>query len=201
MHGDSLYSKYGGILFWTHFLFKILLTFKASMPLFANLTFRNGWFLVSVGSSTLAALNSLFEEISKIIPWSRCPGDPKSWKCKVKVDSCKACGRFDVREYSFVRISWRFNCKLTNCKSPLNETSCISGLLYFLEPWLRGILLVLSNRFKTFNDWHPRLVKFPMLSMWSLQPIIYGYPVIPRKAKFGNKIKPDINPYKDPLAI
>ena len=30
--------------------FKMLLTFKASMPLLANLTFRNGRFLVSVGS-------------------------------------------------------------------------------------------------------------------------------------------------------
>ena len=172
MHGDSLYWKYGGILFWTDFWFKMLLTFKASMPLLANLTFRNGRFLVSVGSPTLTALKSLFEEISKIIPWSRCPGDPTSAKCKVKVDSYKACSRFNGREYSFVRIWWRPNCKLTNGKSPSNETSCISGLLYFLEPWLRCLLLVLSNRFKTFTDWHPGLVRFPMLSMWSLQP--YG---------------------------
>ena len=109
---------------------------------------------------------------SKTIPWSRCPGDPTSAKCKVKVDSYKACGRFNGREYSFVRIWWRPNCKLTNGKSPSNETSCMSGLLYFLEPWLRCLLLVLSNRFKTFTDWHPGLVRFPMLSMWSLQP--YG---------------------------
>ena len=53
------------------------------------MTFRNGWFLVSVYSPTLTALNNLFEEISKIIPWSRCPGDPTSIKCKVKVDSYK----------------------------------------------------------------------------------------------------------------
>ena len=162
MHGDSLYWKYGGILFWTDFWFKMLLTFKASMPLLANLTFRNGRFLVSVGSPTLTALKSLFEEISKIIPWSRCPGDPTSAKCKVTVDSYKACSCFNGREYSFVRIWWRPNCKLTNGKSPSNETSCISGLLYFLEPWLRCLLLVLSNRFKTFTDWHPGLVKFPM---------------------------------------
>ena len=111
MHGDSLYWKYGGILFWTNFWFKMLLTFKASMPLLANLTFRNGRFLVSVGSSTLTALKSLFGEISKIIPWSRCPGDPTSANCKVKVDSYKACSRFNGREYSFVRIWWRPNCK------------------------------------------------------------------------------------------
>ena len=130
-----------GILFWTDFWFKMLLTFKASMPLLANLTFRNGRFLVSVGSPTLTVLKSLFEEISKIIPWSRCPGDPTSGKCKVKMDSYKACSRFNGREYSFVRIWWRPNCKLTNGKSPSNETSCISGLLYFLEPWLRCLLL------------------------------------------------------------
>ena len=44
------------------------LTFKASMLLLANLAFRNRRFLVSVGSPTLTALNSLFEEISIIIP-------------------------------------------------------------------------------------------------------------------------------------
>ena len=133
MHGDSLYWKYGGILFWTDFWLKMLLTFKASMPLLANLTFRNWRFLVSVGSPTLTALKSLFEEISKIIPWSRCPEDQTSVKCKVKVDSYKACSCFNDREYSFVRIWWRPNCKLTNGKSPSNETSCISGLLYFLN--------------------------------------------------------------------
>ena len=37
-------------LFLAQFWFRMLLTLKASMPLFANLTFRNGWFLVSVGS-------------------------------------------------------------------------------------------------------------------------------------------------------
>ena len=89
MHGDSLYWKNRGILFWTDFWFKMLLTFKASLPLLANLTFRNGWFLVSVGSPTLTALKSLFEEKAKIIRWSRCPGDPTSAKCKVKVDSYK----------------------------------------------------------------------------------------------------------------
>ena len=91
-------EKYVGILFWTDFWFKMLLTFKASMPLLANLKFRNGRFLVSAGSTTLTALNSLFEEISKIIPWSRGPGDPTSAKCKVKVDSYKACIRFNGRE-------------------------------------------------------------------------------------------------------
>ena len=41
---------------------------QSVMPLLANLTFRNGRFLVSDGSLTLTALKSLFEEISKIIP-------------------------------------------------------------------------------------------------------------------------------------
>ena len=142
------------------------------MPLFANFIFRNGRFFVSVLSHTLTALNSLFEEMSKIILWSRCSGDAASAKCKVKVDSYKSCSMFKGREYSLVRIWWRPNCKLTNGRRPSKETLCISGLLYFLEPWLRCLLLVLSNRFKTFTDWHPGLVRFPMLSMWSLQP--YG---------------------------
>ena len=172
MHGDSLFWKYGGILLWTDFWFKILLKFKASMPLFANFIFRNGRFFVSVLSHTLTALNSLFEEMSKIILWSRCSGDAASAKCNVKVDSYKSCSMFKGREYSLVWIWWRPNCKLTNGRRPSKETLCISGLLYFLEPWLRCLLLVLSNRFKTFTDWHPGLVRFPMLSMWSLQP--YG---------------------------
>ena len=172
MYSDSLYWKNGGILFWTNFWFKMLLTYKSSMPLEAKLTFRNGQFLVSVGSPTLTTLKSLFEEIAKMIPWSRCPGDPTSVKYKVEVNSYKACSRFNGREYSLVQIWWRPNCKLTSGKSPSNETSCISGLLYFLEPWLRCLLLVLSNRLKTFTDWHQGLVIFPMLSMWSLQP--YG---------------------------
>ena len=107
MHGDSLYSKYGGILLWTDFWFKILLKFKASMPLLANFIFRNGRFFVSIESQTLTALNSLFEEMSKIIPWSRCSGDPTSVKCKVSVDSYKTCSVFKGREYSLVRIWWR----------------------------------------------------------------------------------------------
>ena len=77
----------GGILLWTDFWFKILLKFKASMPLLVNFIFRNGRFFVSIESSTLTALNSLFEEMSKIIPWSRCSGDSTSVKCKVSVDS------------------------------------------------------------------------------------------------------------------
>ena len=170
MHGDSLHWKYGGILFWTVFWFKMLLTFKASMPLLANLTFRNGRFLVSVGSPTLIALKSLFEDISKIIPWSRCPGDPTSAKCKVKVDSYKACSRFNGREYSFVRIWWRPNCKLTNGKSPSNETSCIPGLLYGLkhsggmQPAIQhpchlfsNLLVIISIPFKTFQ--YPKVKK------------------------------------------
>ena len=110
--------------------------------------------------------------MSKIILWSRCSGDAASAKCNVKVDSYKSCSMFKGREYSLVRIWWRLNCKLTNGRRPSKETLCISSLLYFLEPWLRCLLLVLSNRFKTFTDWHPGLVRFPMLSMWSLQP--YG---------------------------
>ena len=146
--------------------------FKASMPLLANFVFRNGRFFVSIESQTMTALNSLFEEMSKIIPWSRCSGDPTSVKCKVYVDSYKTCSVFKGREYSLVRIWWRPNCKLTNGRRPSNETLCISGLLYLLEPWLLCLLLVRSNKFKTFTDWHPGLVRFPMLSIWSLQP--YG---------------------------
>ena len=154
-----------GILLWTDFWFKILLKFKASIPLFANFIFKN-W-----RSRTLTAFNSLFEEMSKIILWSRCSGDAASAKCKVKVDSYKWCRMFKGREYSLVRIWWRPNCKLTNSRRPSKETLCISGLLYFLKPWLRRLLLVLSNRFKTFTDWHPGLVRFPMLSMWSFATI------------------------------
>ena len=157
MHGDSLFWKYGGIWLWTDFLFKILLKFKASIPLFANFIFRNGRLFVSVLSHTLTALNSLLEEMSKIILWSRCSGDAASAKCKVKVDSYKSCNMIKGREYSLVRIWWKPNCKLTNGRRPSKETLCISGLLYFLEPWLRRPLLVLPNRFKTFTDWHPGL--------------------------------------------
>ena len=85
MHGDSLYSNNGGILLWTDFRFKILLKFKASIPLLANFIFRNDRFFVSIESQTLTALKSLFEEMSKIIPWSQCSGDPTSVKCKVSV--------------------------------------------------------------------------------------------------------------------
>ena len=49
-------------------LFNMLLIFKALMPLLANVTFRKGRFLVSVGPSTMTALKCLLEEISKIIP-------------------------------------------------------------------------------------------------------------------------------------
>ena len=77
--------------------------------------FRNGPFLVSVGSPTLTALNSLFIEISEIIPRSRCPGYQTSVKCNVKVDSYKACSPFNGKEYSFffnecdeeLPVNWR----------------------------------------------------------------------------------------------
>ena len=45
------------------------------MPLFANLTFRKVRFLVSLGSPTLTALNSLLEEIFLMIPPTRCSAD------------------------------------------------------------------------------------------------------------------------------
>ena len=187
MHGDSLYSKYGGILLWTDFWFKIFLRFKASMPLLANFIFRNGRFFVSIESSTLTALNSLLEEMSKIKPWSRCSGDPTSVKCKVSVDSFKTCSVFKGREYSLVRIWWRPNCKLTNGRRPSKETLCISGLLYLLEPWLLCLLLVRSTRFKIFTDWHPGLVRFPMLSIWSLQP--YGAAVSSCRIKCSSRFR------------
>ena len=63
------------------FLFKILLKFKALMPLFANLIFKEWAIFVSVLSHTLTALNNLFAEMSKIILWSRCSGDAASAKC------------------------------------------------------------------------------------------------------------------------
>ena len=52
---------------WRDFILDgFLIKFKASMPLLANLTFRNGRFLFSVGSPTLTALKTLLEEISKM---------------------------------------------------------------------------------------------------------------------------------------
>ena len=68
----SIICCIGEILLWTDFWFNMLLKCKASMPLLANLTFRKGRFLVSEGSPTLTSLKSLLEEISKMIPWSRC---------------------------------------------------------------------------------------------------------------------------------
>ena len=111
-------------LFWTDFWFKMLLTFKASMPLLANLTFRNGRFLVSVGSSTLTALNSLFEEISKIIPWSRCPGDPTSAKCKVKVDWTYIFVRLCLSTRARVKFCWWIRIDIIQIKH-------FSPLIYF----------------------------------------------------------------------
>ena len=104
---------------------------------------------------------------SVCVSWNRCSGDPTSVKCKVSVDSYKTCSVFKGRKYSLVRIWCRPNCKSTNDRRPSKETLCISGLFYFLGPWLRCLLLVRSNRFKTFTDWHPGLVRFPMLSIWS----------------------------------
>ena len=88
------------LIVWTDFILDgfliqhMLLKFKASMPLLANLTFRNGLFLVSVGSPTLTALKTLLEEIFKKIPWSRCFTDAKSVKCKVNDDSYSSCSIF-----------------------------------------------------------------------------------------------------------
>ena len=146
-------------------LVEIIANIQSDNVFIGEFDIRNGWFLVSVSSPTLTSLNRLFEEISKITPWSRCPDDPTSVKCKFKVDSYKACSRFNGIEYSLVRIWRRPNCKLTNGKSPSNETSCISVLSYFIEPWLRCLLLVLSNRFKTFSDWHPHTVQ-PNRTLW-----------------------------------
>ena len=125
--------------------------------------------------------------MSKIIPWSRCSGDPTSVKCKVSVDSYKTCSVFKGREYSLVRIWWRPNNKLTNGRRPSKETLCISGLLYLLEPWLRCLLLVRSNRFKTFTDWHPGLVRFPILSIRSLQP--YGAAVPSCRIQYSSRFR------------
>ena len=130
------------------------------MPLLAHFIFRNGRFFVSIESQTLTALNSLFEEMSKIVPWSRCSRDPTSVKCKVNVDSYKTCSVFKGREYSLVRIWWWPNCKLTNGRRQSKETLCISCLLYLLEPCFLCLLLVRSKRFKIFTDWHPGLVRF-----------------------------------------
>ena len=121
------------------------------MPLLANFIFRNGRFFVSIESQTLTTLKSLFEEMLQIIPWSRCSGDPASVKFKVSVDSYKTCSNFKGMDYSLVWIWWRPNCKLTNGRRPSKETLCISGLLYLLEPWLRCLLLVRSNRLKNIH--------------------------------------------------
>ena len=61
------------------------------MSLLANLSFRKGRFLVSVGLSTLTALNSLLEEISIIIPCSRRSADGTSVNDVQKVISNLAC--------------------------------------------------------------------------------------------------------------
>ena len=108
-------------------------------------------------------------------------------KCKVNVDSYNSCSIFNRREYSLVRMRWRPNCKFTNGRTPSKETSCFSGLLYLLEPWLRGLLLVRSNRFITFTDWHPGLVRFPMLSMWSLQ--AYGAAVPSCRIRYSSRFR------------
>ena len=100
------------------------------MPLLAHFIFRNGRFIVSIESQTLTALNSLFEEMFKIISWSRCSGDPISVKCKVNVDSYKTCSVFKGREYSIVRIWWRPNCKLTYGRRPSKETLCVPQVYY-----------------------------------------------------------------------
>ena len=115
----------------------------------------------SIESQTLTALNSLLEEMSKIMVWSRCSGDPTSVKCKVNVDSYKTCSVFKGREYSLVRIWWISNCELTDDRRPSKETLCMPGLLYLLAPWRRCFLPVRPNRFKIFTDWHPELVRFP----------------------------------------
>ena len=81
---------------WGFLVLKVLRDLIFDGLLIQNVALRNGRFLVSVGSPTQASLDSLFEEISKITPLSR--------KCKDKVDSYKACSRFNGREYSFVRI-------------------------------------------------------------------------------------------------
>ena len=174
MHGDSLYSKYEGILLWTDFWFKVLLKFKASMPLLAHFIFRNGRFFVSIESQTLTALKSLFEEMSKLIPWSRCCGDPTSVKCKVNVDSYKTCSVFKGREYSLGRIWWRPNCKLTNGIRPSKETLCISGLLYLREPWLRRLLPGSAKQILNIHWLASRTgkISYAIDMVWSLQP--YG---------------------------
>ena len=143
-----------------------------SRPISSELVLSPDFWISNIPRYFSFPLNSLFEEMSKIIRWSRCSGDPTSVKCNVSVDSYKTCSFFKGRVYSLVRIWWRPNCKLTNARRPSKETLVISGLLYLLEPWFRWLLLVRSNRFKTFTDWHPGLVRFPMLSTWSLLP--YG---------------------------
>ena len=49
------------------FLIQNIAEIQSIIPLFANFIFRKGRFFVSVLSHTLTALNSLFEEMSKII--------------------------------------------------------------------------------------------------------------------------------------
>ena len=172
MHDDSLFWKYGGNITLNGFLIQNIAEIQSVDALIGIFYFQE-WaiFCLRVITHSDSFEKPVWGNI-QIIPWRLCSGDAASAKCKVKVDSYKSCSMFRGMVYSLVRIWWRPNCKLTNGSRPSKETLCIPGLSYFLEPWLWCLLLVRSNRFKTFTDWHPGLVRFPILSMWSLQP--YG---------------------------
>ena len=90
------FSEKGGSLFanaWRLLIFKVwrnitldgfliqdIAEVQSVDALIGEFYFQKWRFFVSIESQTVTALNSLFEEMTKIIPWSRCSGDPTSGK-------------------------------------------------------------------------------------------------------------------------
>ena len=154
------------------------------MPLLANLTFRKGQFLVSVGSPALTALkrNSQNDTLKSML--RRCNVRKMQGQC-----ICTIHVAFSMKESTALN---EYDEDLTvNSRTAgahrKRRHECISGFFYLLEPWLRGALLVRSNRFKTSTDLHPGLVKFPMLSMWPLKP--YGAAVPSCRIQYSSRFR------------
>ena len=139
--------------FWRDFRLKILLKFKASMPLLANFIFRNGRFFVSIESQTMTALKSLFEEMSKIIPWSRCSGDPTSVKCKISLVRT----RHLVFSKGGSTVSYGYDEDLIVnwlTAEDRRRRHCVSQAYYIFSSHDFDVFCWFGqNRFKTFTDW------------------------------------------------